>query len=206
MVKINPEFDEPIRERIASTLVAIIDRIEESPSKHSDEIIKRYIQNYYERRKPTIHSFSNDLLDFLKQDVILITIDVNKEYFESTSQKVMDELVSFLIDLFIDEFSKYRDNIELSDAYYLVKLYRLYYYIEKFRSSDKIILDLENWLKKNLDNKWNNVQGYYQEFKNNKISGFQFLKFGIESCGEEEFANALIQFPKLQQYIQSKSN
>lgn len=197
MVKINPVFDELIRERIASTLVAIIDRIEESPFKHSDEIIKKYIQNYYERRKPIKHSFSNDLLDFLKRDVILKTIDVNKEYFETLSQKVMDELVAFLIDLFINEFSEYRDNIEVSDEKYIEKGFRnLISSLNQLKSSPTSMMKLEKWLIGQLKDDWNLIKAIWNDFKDEKINTIEFLKLVIEILDEVLFYNIIDSFLK----------
>jgi hypothetical protein len=197
MVKINPEFDEPIRERIASTLVAIIDRIEESPSKHSDEIIKKYIQNYYEKRKQIKHSFSNDLLDFLKRDVILKTIDVNKEYFESSSQNVMDELIAFLINLFINEFSEYRDNIEVSNDKYIRKGFsNLISSLNQLKSSPTSMMKLEKWLIEQLKDDWSLIKAIWNDFKDEKINTIEFLKFVIEILDEVFFYDIVYSFLK----------
>jgi len=195
MVKINPEFDGSIRERIASTLVAIIDRIEEFPSKHSDEIIKKYIHNYYEKKKPIKHSFSNDLLDFLKRDVILKTIDVNKEYFESTSQKVMDDLVAFLIDFFTDEFSKYRDIIEVSDDEYIkIGFKNLITSLNQIKSSPNSMMKLEKWLMEQLKNDWNLIKTIWNDFKEENITTTEYLKLVIEILDEGLFYNIVDSF------------
>lgn len=197
MVKINPEFDELIRERIASTLVAIIDRIEESPSKHSDEIITRYVQNYYERRKPTKHSFSNDLLDFLKRDVILMTIDVNKKYFESTSHKVMDKLITFLIDLFIDKYSKYKNEIEVSDDEYVKIGFRnLISSLNQLKSSPTSMMKLEKWFTEQLKDDWNQIKSIWNDFKEENITTTEYVKLVIEIIDEALFYNIVDSFLK----------
>ncbi len=111
---LNQEFDEPISEIILGFLVDIIDKIDENPDQNPDQIINDYLAKYYERRKPVEHSFSDALIEIVKNDIILNIIEGNKEKFENVSQPVMNKLIMFFKDFFIDGFHKYK-NIEVSD-------------------------------------------------------------------------------------------
>ncbi|MGB5911331.1 MAG: hypothetical protein WBH31_09080 [Promethearchaeia archaeon] len=113
MVRLNQEFDEPISESMSGFLVDIIDKIDEITEQNPDQIINDYLAKYYERRKPVEHSFSDDLIEIVKNDIILNIIEVNTEKFENVSQPVMNKLIVFFKDFFIDEFHKYK-NIEIS--------------------------------------------------------------------------------------------
>jgi len=197
MVKINPVFDELVRERIASTIVAIISRIKRDSLKNSEEIIKKYIQNYYKRRKPINHSFSKNLLDLIKNEVILIIIDVNKRYFENTSQKVIDDLVSFLLDFFIDEFSKYSEKIEITDDKYIEKGFRnLISSLNQLKSSPISMMKLEKWLIEQLKDDWDLIKVIWNDFKDENINTTEFLKLVIEILDEVLFYNIVDSFLK----------
>ncbi|TXT54496.1 MAG: hypothetical protein BAJALOKI1v1_2150001 [Promethearchaeota archaeon] len=209
MVKVNPLLEEPISERILNKLLSIIRRIKETQKQNPNQIITEEIDIYYNKRRPIEHKFSDELLDVIKRDLILIMIDVNKNSFRGVSQTVMNRLVTFLIDCFIDHYSKWQGSIEVSEALYLIISYGLLAPLEKYRDSDEDILEFENWLKKNLNDKWEDLKEYFNQFKKKIIHGKQFLKYAIELFGDKEFSELLLRFPKLQQhkkFIESNLN
>jgi hypothetical protein len=114
MVKFNLEYHEPVSELILGTLVHIIDIIEKSPEENSNKIILDYLKKYYDKRDPINHRFSNDIIEFVKNDIILRILEVNKESIKEINQPVKDKLITFFIDIFIDDFFNCKF-IELSD-------------------------------------------------------------------------------------------
>ncbi len=115
MVKFNLEFHESVQEAMLAFLVGIINEIEEAPEKNPDQIITNFLDNYYQKKSPIEHSFSDDVIEFVKNDIILGIIEVNKEDFKDVSQSVMNRLIAFFEDFFIDRFNSYRKSIELKE-------------------------------------------------------------------------------------------
>ena len=93
----------------------MLNKIEDFPKKNPDQIIFDRLEQYYKKRKAVEHSFSEDLIEIIRNDYILDMLDNNKEDLEKISQTVKDKLVTFFIDFFIDRYYNYKEFIEVSE-------------------------------------------------------------------------------------------
>ena len=113
MGKINPNFVESINESIASIIVDIIDKIEDSSEIDPNIVVKNYIDNFRKQKKEIKNQFSEELLDYVKSNIIEEIYEINEEYFLIT-EETRDKLISFCIDYIINGFSEFHKSIEIN--------------------------------------------------------------------------------------------
>ncbi|MFX0072215.1 MAG: hypothetical protein ACFFAO_14095 [Candidatus Hermodarchaeota archaeon] len=192
MVRVNPNWLESINERILSTLVCIIDSIEKSPEQKPDKIIIDYVESYYKSRKQPKHSFSDALLERVKNDNILRIIKVNERYLENVNQFTLDKLVIFFIDLFIDNYHKYQDTIVVNDEDYIkIGFQPLISALNHLKTSPKSMIKLEKWFLIQLNEDWKLIKPIWNDFKMEAFTTINFILKMFDIIDEDPFINIL---------------
>ncbi len=192
MVRVNPNWLESINEGILSRLVSMITSIEKSPEQKPDKIIIEYVERYYKRRKPIKHSFSDALLERVKNDNTLRIIKVNERYLENVSQSTVDKLIVFFIDYFIANYHKYEDTIVVNDEEYIrIGFQSLISALNQLKTSPKSMIKLEKWLLNQLNEDWKLIKPIWNDFKAETITTINFILIMFDIIDEDPFINIL---------------
>ena len=106
MVRINPNFEEPVFECFIAYLEELYIAIEQStPDKHN-MIIHKIIDNYYKERLDTKNPFSEKFLTNIITNIIKEIWEVNEDDFKIT-EETKNRIFEYLLDVFIKVFSEY---------------------------------------------------------------------------------------------------
>ena len=100
MGKLNPKFDEFFHELIIDFIGDLVHKIELS-QEAPDKVTNDFLEDFHRDRIPPIHNLSNELLNSVKEKIIIRKIDINQDFL-NISEKMKQKFISCCLDFFID--------------------------------------------------------------------------------------------------------
>lgn len=202
MGRLHPEFHEPVTETLLNFIEELIYKIEKNPNYDPNKAINEFIEKYETKRKKIKHNFSDQLIN----DVIhIITgiLEANEDYFINVLKKNRSKLIDCCVDFFIERYKSFYPNIEIKDENeYFKRQYRsILYALNRLKSSQSSMNKLEKWLKEQLKENWKLIESNWDDFNENKINPFEFLKKAIEILGEDLIFNLINYNPEIQEIL-----
>ncbi|MHA1987255.1 MAG: hypothetical protein ACW98D_11490 [Promethearchaeota archaeon] len=202
MGRLHPEFHEPVTENILNFIEELIQKIEENANKDPGKMINEFIEKYKTKRKIIKHKFSVQLINDVK-NIINGILEANEDYFINTQEKNKIELIDCCVDYFIERYNDFYPNIEIKDEDEYIRMHHaaLIKVLDRLKSSPSSLFDIKKWLVTQLKDDWCLVESIWDDFKENRINTFDFLKNAFEILGEKIFYKSIIYNPKIQETL-----
>ncbi|MFW9881688.1 MAG: hypothetical protein ACFFG0_52145, partial [Candidatus Thorarchaeota archaeon] len=82
----------------------------------ANKVVLDHINRYYKTRKPVKILFSEEFLNLIKNDFIMVYLDFLREDYGIVKESTLKKVVDYFLDYFIDDFSNLEfKHIEMED-------------------------------------------------------------------------------------------
>ncbi len=184
--RLSPLWIEVFNERILNFFGRVIDEIGKIPN-DPNKAANIFIDNYYLHRNEISHSFSESLLNDVKNNLIVEKIEYNYKHLR-VSEQVKERLITCCLDYFIEEAYEIVEDIEVNEEKYVSQKYPSFFScLVEFEQSPEKMNELGHFLNQQLKHKWKEFNYIWQAYKEHSLPRVELFRKAFNIFEDFEF-------------------